>query len=67
MFAYLCVSQYIAYCDGRHDFGLKSTLSGPSPPLKPGVFFTDYRRPLDTFLSSFRAATGLYFFKETFA
>jgi hypothetical protein len=31
------------------------------------ILFTDYRRPLQTFKSSFRAATGLYFFKETFA
>lgn len=31
------------------------------------ILFTDYRRPLKTFLSSFRAAIGLYFFKETFA
>src|SRR5690242_1722924 len=29
--------------------------------------FADYRRRLKTFLSSFRAAIGLYFFKETFA
>ena len=29
--------------------------------------FTDYRRPLKTFKSSFRAAIGLYFFKESFA
>lgn len=29
--------------------------------------FADYRRPLKTFLSSFRAAVGLYFFKEGFA
>jgi hypothetical protein len=27
---------------------------------------TDYRRPLKTFKSSFRAAIGLYFFKESF-
>jgi hypothetical protein len=27
---------------------------------------TDYRRPLKTWLTSFRAATGLYFFKLTF-
>ena len=27
------------------------------------VLFTDYRRPLDTFLDSFRAAIGLYFFE----
>ena len=28
------------------------------------ILFTDYRRPLKTFRSSFRAAIGLYFFKE---
>jgi hypothetical protein len=31
------------------------------------ILFTDYRRPLKTFLASFRAAIGLYFFKEAFA
>jgi hypothetical protein len=31
------------------------------------ILFTDYRRPLKTFSSSFRAAMGLYFFKESFA
>ncbi len=31
------------------------------------TLFTDYRRPLKTFASSFRAAIGLYFFKESFA
>jgi hypothetical protein len=31
------------------------------------ILFTDYRRPLETFKSSFRAATGLYFFREGFA
>ena len=31
------------------------------------ISFTDYRRPLKTFKSSFRAAIGLYFFKESFA
>ena len=31
------------------------------------ILFTDYRRPLKTFNSSFRAAIGLYFFKESFA
>jgi DDE superfamily endonuclease/Helix-turn-helix of DDE superfamily endonuclease len=31
------------------------------------ILFTDYRRPLRTFLSSFRAAIGLYFFKLGFA
>lgn len=30
------------------------------------ILFTDYRRPLKTFLSSFQAAIGLYFFKEGF-
>ena len=31
------------------------------------ALFTDYRRPLDTFETTFRAATGLYFFKRGFA
>jgi hypothetical protein len=31
------------------------------------MLFTDYRRPLKTFKTSFRAAIGLYFFKESFA
>ena len=31
------------------------------------ILFTDYRRPLKTFTSSFRAAIGLYFFKRGFA
>lgn len=31
------------------------------------ILFTDYRRPLKTFKSSFRAAIGLYFFKKSFA
>jgi DDE superfamily endonuclease/Helix-turn-helix of DDE superfamily endonuclease len=31
------------------------------------ILFTDYRRPLKTFTSAFRAAIGLYFFKEGFA
>jgi hypothetical protein len=31
------------------------------------ILFTDYRRPLKTFKSSFRAAIGLYFFKESLA
>jgi hypothetical protein len=30
------------------------------------ILFTDYRRPLGTFLDSFRAAIGLYFFKLSF-
>jgi hypothetical protein len=28
------------------------------------ILFTDYRRPLKTFKSSFCAAIGLYFFKK---
>jgi DDE superfamily endonuclease len=31
------------------------------------ILFTHYRRPLKTFKSSFCAAIGLYFFKESFA
>jgi hypothetical protein len=31
------------------------------------ILFADYRRPLATFRSSFGAAIGLYFFKESFA
>src|SRR5512144_1256928 len=31
------------------------------------ILFTDYRRPLEIFQSSFRAAIGLYFFRESFA
>jgi hypothetical protein len=31
------------------------------------VLFADYRRPLDTFETTFQAATGLYFFKAGFA
>lgn len=31
------------------------------------ILFTDYRRPLKTSKSSFRAAIGLHFFKESFA
>jgi hypothetical protein len=31
------------------------------------ILFTDYRRPLKTFKSSFRAAIGLYFFRRGFA
>jgi hypothetical protein len=30
------------------------------------ILFTDYRRPLGTFLDSFHAAIGLYFFKLSF-
>jgi hypothetical protein len=30
------------------------------------ILFTDYRRPLSTFLDSFRAAVGLYFFELSF-
>jgi len=31
------------------------------------ILFTDYRRPLETFTTSFHAAIGLFFFKEGFA
>jgi hypothetical protein len=31
------------------------------------ILFTDYRRPLRTFKSSFRAGIGLYFFRDGFA
>jgi hypothetical protein len=31
------------------------------------ILFTDYRRPLETFASSFLAAIGLYYLKESFA
>ena len=31
------------------------------------ILFTDHRTPSTSFLSSFRAAIGLYFFKQTFA
>ena len=35
--------------------------------LKTGkILFADYRRPLKTFLDSFRAAIGLYFFELSF-
>lgn len=30
------------------------------------ILFTDYRRPLHTFLDSFHAAIGLYFFELSF-
>jgi hypothetical protein len=30
------------------------------------ILFTDYRRPLHTFLDSFCAAIGLYFFELSF-
>jgi hypothetical protein len=30
------------------------------------ILFTDYRRPLRTFLDSFRASIGLYFFELSF-
>jgi hypothetical protein len=31
------------------------------------ILVTDYRRPLETFIDSFKAAVGLYFFKLTYA
>jgi len=30
------------------------------------ILHTDYRRPLKTYLTSFRAAIGLFFFKAAF-
>ena len=30
------------------------------------ILFADYRRPLNTFLDSFRAVIGLYFFELSF-
>jgi hypothetical protein len=51
---------------------IRSVLSAPpsserlriSRPWK--ILFTDYRRPLNMFLDSFRAAIGLYFFELSF-
>jgi hypothetical protein len=31
------------------------------------ILFIDYRRPLKTFRSSYHAAIGLYFFRQSFA
>jgi hypothetical protein len=58
---------------GEHDYN--NQISSLRAPVERAVanlktwriLFTDYRRPLKTFLSSFRAAIGLYFFKEGFA
>jgi DDE superfamily endonuclease len=63
-------------CDlsmSEHDFN--NQISSLRAPVERAVgnlktwriLFTDYRRPLKAFLSSFRAAIGLYFFKEAFA
>lgn len=41
-------------------------LQKPAPVQVWRALFTDYRRPLDTFEITFRAATGLYFFKRSF-
>jgi DDE superfamily endonuclease/Helix-turn-helix of DDE superfamily endonuclease len=57
----------------EHDYN--SQISSLRAPVERAVanvkswrtLFTDYRRPLKTFLSSFRAAIGLYFFKQSFA
>lgn len=59
--------------ESEHDYN--SQISSLRAPVERAIaslktwriLFTDYRRPLKTFLSSFRAAIGLYFFKETFA
>lgn len=58
---------------GEHDYN--NQISSLRAPVERAVanlktwriLFTDYRRPLKTFMSSFRAAIGLYFFKEGFA
>jgi hypothetical protein len=61
-----------------HAIGRESDGRGPADGRAPveravatlkawRILFTDYRRPLRTFKSSFRAAIGLYFFKESFA
>jgi len=45
-----------------------AVLAGAPLPVDRDELFTDYRRPLKTFKSSFvRASIGLYFFKESFA
>ncbi len=57
---------------GEHDYN--SQISSLRAPVERAVgnlktwriLFTDYRRPLKTFLSSSRAAIGPYFFKEGF-
>jgi hypothetical protein len=57
----------------EHDYNNQiSSLRAPVERAVAGlkswrILFTDYRRPLRTFLSSFRAAIGLYFFKESLA
>lgn len=57
---------------GDHDYN--NQVSSLRAPVERAVahlkawrtLFTDYRRPLKTFASSFRAAIGLYFFKASF-
>ena len=61
-----------SFLDQRLHDGLVSSFRAPVEravaTLKTWrILFTDYRRPLKTFKSSFRAAIGLYFFKEGFA
>jgi hypothetical protein len=65
--------QFRQLLDWEHEWN--NTVSSYRAPVERAVanlkawriLFTDYRRPLRTFLSSFRAAIGLYFFKESFA
>ncbi|MGH9567530.1 MAG: transposase family protein [Candidatus Angelobacter sp.] len=57
----------------EHDFNnqissLRASVERAVASLKTWrILFTDYRRPLKTFLTSFRAAIGLFFLKESFA
>jgi hypothetical protein len=58
---YICEHDY-----NRQISSLRAPVERAVASLKTWrILFTDYRRPLKTFLSSFRAAIGLYFFKET--
>jgi len=60
-------------CMSEHDYN--SQISALRAPVERAVanlktwriLFTDYRKPLKTFLFSFRTAIGLHFLKESFA
>jgi hypothetical protein len=62
----------VSYCNGEHEWNnqvssLRAPVERAVATLKTWrILFTDYRWPLKTFKSSFRAAIGLYFFKESF-
>ena len=65
------MTRSVIACDagGALDLGGGSVAPVPRPAahLKTWkILFTDYRRPLNTFLDSFRAAIGLYFFELSF-